>query len=51
MYERKESKGGSYYPAFLCLDVNTPDDLWYLGRYPIDERTEAVFLQYITIAA
>lgn len=44
MYERKESKGGSYYPAFLCLDVNTPDDLWYLGRYPIDERTEAVFL-------
>ena len=30
MYERKESKGGSYYPAFLSLDVNTPDDLWYL---------------------
>lgn len=44
MYERKESKSGSYYPAFLCLDVNTPDDLWYWGRYPIDERTEAVFL-------
>lgn len=48
MYERKESKGGAYYPAFLCLDVNTPDDLHYLGRYPIDERTEAVFLhEYI----
>lgn len=44
MYERKESKSGSYYPAFLCLDVNTPDDLHYLGKYPIDERTEAVFL-------
>ena len=44
MYERKESKSGSYYPAFLCLDVDTQDDLYYLGRYPIEERTEAVFL-------
>lgn len=44
MYERKESKGGSYYPAFLCLDVNIQDNLHYLGRYPIEERAEAVFL-------
>lgn len=30
MYKRKESSnGGSYYPAFLCLDVNTPDDLYW----------------------
>ena len=49
MYERKESgNSGAYYPAFLCMDVNTPDDLYYLGRYPLDERTEAVFLhEYI----
>ena len=33
MYERKESgNSGAYYPAFLCMDVNTPDDLYYLGR-------------------
>lgn len=49
MYERKESgNSGAYYPAFLCMDVNTPDDLYYLGRYPLDKRTEAVFLhEYI----
>lgn len=49
MYKRKESSnGGSYYPAFLCLDVNTPDDLYYIGHYPLDERTEAIFLhEYI----
>ena len=49
MYERKESgNSGAYYPAFLCMDVNIPDDLYYLGRYPLDERTEAVFLhEYI----
>lgn len=30
------------------MDVNTPDDLYYLGHYPLDERTEAVFLhEYI----
>ena len=28
MYEREESMGGLYYPAFLCLNVNTP--VWYL---------------------
>lgn len=44
MYERKESKSGSYYPAFLCLDVDTQDDLYYFGRYPIEEKSEAVFL-------
>lgn len=49
MYKRKEAgKGGSYYPAFLCMEVNTPEDLYYLCRYPLDERTEAVFLhEYI----
>lgn len=49
MYKRKESStGGSYYPAFLCLDVNTSDDLYYVGHYPLDERTEAIFLhEYI----
>lgn len=49
MYERKEAgNSGAYYPAFLCMDVNTPDDLYYLGHYPLDERTEAVFLhEYI----
>lgn len=45
MYKRKEySNGGSYYPAFLCMDVNTPDDFYYIGHYPLDERTEAYSL-------
>ena len=48
MYQRKESSKNTYYPSFLCLEVDTPDYLDALLRIPLDERTEAAFLhEYI----
>ena len=49
MYQRKESAKNTYYPSFLCMEVDTPDYLDALMRMPFDERTEAAFLhEYIT---
>lgn len=48
MYLRKESNKNSYYPSFLCMEVDTPDYLDALVHIPLDERTEAAFLhEYI----
>lgn len=48
MFERKEKENNSYYPSFFYTFLNIPDDPHYLGRYPLDERTEAFFLhEYI----
>lgn len=48
MYQRKESAKNTYYPSFLCMEVDTPDYLDALMRMPFDERTEAAFLhEYI----
>lgn len=48
MYQRKESNKNSYYPSFLCMEVDTPDYLDALAHTPLDERTEAAFLhEYI----
>lgn len=48
MYKRKESNKNSYYPSFLCMEVDTPDYLDALAHIPLDERTEAAFLhEYI----
>ena len=48
MYNRKESNKNSYYPAFLCMEVDTPDFLDALACIPLDERTEAAFIhEYI----
>lgn len=48
MYQRKESNKNTYYPSFLCMEVDTPDYLDALLRMPYDERTEAAFLhEYI----
>lgn len=48
MYSRKESNKNCYYPSFLCMELDTPDNLEYILDYPMDERTEAVFLhEYI----
>lgn len=48
MYKRKESNKNSYYPSFLCMEIDTPDYLDALMHIPLDERTEAAFLhEYI----
>ncbi len=48
MYQRKERAENSYYPAFLYMDVDTPDYLHAIAHLPMDERTEAAFLhEYI----
>ena len=47
MYQRKESAKNTYYPSFLCMEVDTPDYLDALMRMPFDERTEAAFLHDI----
>lgn len=48
MYQRKESVKNTYYPSFLCMEVDTPDYLESLMRMPYDKRTEAAFLhEYI----
>ena len=48
MYERKEKDVNSYFPTFFYTYLNIPDDPQYLGRYPLDERSEAFFLhEYI----
>ena len=48
MFERKEKGGNSYYPTFFYTYLDVPNDIQYLGRYPVDERTEAFFLhEYI----
>ena len=48
MYNRKESSEGCYYPTFLCMDLDTKDNLQYLLHYPQNPCTEALFLhEYI----
>lgn len=48
MYTRKEKAENSYYPSFLRLDVDTPDDISLIGKSALDPRTEAAFLhEYI----
>lgn len=48
MYERKENDTNCYYPSFFYTYLDIPDDPQYLARYPMDERTEALFLhEYI----
>ena len=38
MYQRKESAKNTYYPSFLCMEVDTPDYLDALMRIPFDEH-------------
>ncbi len=48
MYQRKENANNTYYPSFLCMEVDTPDFLDAFMQIPYDERTEAAFLhEYI----
>ena len=48
MFDRKESSEGCYYPTFLCMDLDTNDNLQYLLHYPQNPCTEALFLhEYI----
>lgn len=48
MYQRKEKSNNTYYPSFLCMEVDTPDYLDTCMRVENDKRTEAAFLhEYI----
>lgn len=48
MYLRKNSTLGSYYPTFLAMEVDTDESLELLLRFPLNPKTEALFLhEYI----
>lgn len=48
MFLRKEKAENCYYPTFFCMDIDTSDDLTFLGHRMLDPRTEAAFLhEYI----